>query len=243
MFLLIFSVLSKNDFISHFKEILDLDLYLPKKAQQINNNKEYINNLRELVGKSIYLEYFNICELFNQEDISYSFKDAIDDNGVSKVTTSDTFDLKVCNNSEKSHATFSVICSNISIDFIAYKNNEPVYFYKWNYQNGKYSSFFAYVLSLNSFKENVSFKDDTEEISQETNHQYSKVLKPYNDIIFAFENESKKYEDYKNTITKEVIRDELRANYKKLLSSNEKAEFIADLIMDHYNIPKGNRKK
>ena len=48
---------------------------------------------------------------------------------------------------------------------------------------------------------------------------------------------------YKNTITKEVIRDELRINYKKLLSSNEKAEFVADLIMEHYNIPKGNRKK
>ncbi|MBK2085937.1 hypothetical protein [Francisella adeliensis] len=79
--------------------------------------------------------------------------------------------------------------------------------------------------------------------NQDDSYKYSEALNPYNDIIWAFENESKEYEKYKNTITKEVIRDELRINYKKLLSSNEKAEFVADLIMEHYNIPKGNRKK
>ena len=83
---------------------------------------------------------------------------------------------------------------------------------------------------------------DTKVIEQQPTYTYSEALKPYNDIILAFANESKEYKKYRNGVTKNLIRDELKKNYK-IISSNEKAEFIADLIMEHHKIPKGNRKK
>lgn len=107
----------------------------------------------------------------------------------------------------------------------------------------KVSDFIYHFKDMLGLEQYIPNKPTQSKPNQETSHEYSKALDPYNDIILAFDNESEKYKQYKNTITKEVIRDELRINYKKLLSSNEKAEFVADLIIEHYNIPKGNRKK
>ena len=89
----------------------------------------------------------------------------------------------------------------------------------------------------NNLSQDIAKEDDITkkpiQTIEDDNYIYSEALKPYNDIIFAFESE---YNEYKEKTKAETIDKWLETNYEKL--SRDEYRTLKKLIQSHYKLKK-----
>ena len=102
----------------------------------------------------------------------------------------------------------------------------------------KLDDIYIFIEDLIRFEKDYNYticieEDIQQQTSQDDSYKYSEALKPYNDIILAFDSE---YQLYKNKTKAETIDEWLKNNYEK--HSRDEYRTLKKLIQSHYKLKK-----
>ncbi|AJI72379.1 predicted protein [Francisella tularensis subsp. novicida GA99-3548] len=230
-----FLIVKTTDFIEHFSNILDLEPYINEKYKPYSKEE-----LKEIVNRNIYLDYFDICNLIGK-NIGYSYTYTNHNHEITEINTSDTFNL-ILSKHNSSYTNISISLNESRINFIPYKDSKPIYIYDWDNLKGKYKFKNSFSFGFELFRKNINFDDSLNHqpkpaINQDDSYEYSKALKPYNDIILAFDSEYQRLSNDNIRIqSTNHIQPWLKENYKNL--KDHDIRVLNNLIQIHYKLKK-----
>ncbi|AEB27873.1 hypothetical protein [Francisella hispaniensis] len=224
-----------KDFIEHFSDILDLEPYINEKYKPYSKEK-----LKEIVNRNIYLDYFDICNLIGK-NIGYSYTYTNHNHEITEINTSDTFNL-IISKHNSSYTNISIPLNESRINFIPYKDSKPICIYDWDNSKGKYKFKNGFSFGFELFRKNINFDNSLNHqpkpaINQDDSYKYSEALKPYNDIILAFDSEYQRLSNDNIRIqSTNHIQPWLKENYKDL--KDHDIRVLNNLIQTHYKLKK-----